>query len=361
MSFIIVSDNLNVINDDVKIQIYNSTSLTYARILSVDGITNYTISDDQLTLTVHPSAYEGEVDLTLQISHAASVGVPLYFANAYEKDNKNITSTKDLYGVDSYQWKNDNPKTWLVNTIDDMVSKSLEIVEGKNKIPLINEFNKTFPEFVSSQLVGLGFSLATWQYYKLQGTTALSELQYVVVNSDLEDDEAPDAIENFLAYGQPVGSAIEGVYKEIISDFNGLQYLLKNGAYPTSQPNQVEFCGKYKAIEIGAIYEGDSRYILQDWQNAPAFPASYEIIYRKDSWNIAEFAGSEFVVPSKKRVTMDEYTPITWLTSALINIKAIAVRYDGINYYVKINVPPQVFTWDVGDLPRLIDYGYWGE
>lgn len=361
MSYIIVSNNLNVINDPVTIQIYNSVGLNYTQILSVSGINDYSISSDKLTLTVNPSQNVGEVPITLQISGSSSIGVPLYFGTEYEKDTKDFPDSQLLYTENMFNWDETNPKTYFLKAYDSMINDIYKIFDGEKKIPLIGYFNDTFPEYVSCQLIGTAFALAVQQYYEVLEADR-PDLNYVVVNNDLgEPDPAPTDVADMILTGEAIDSPdSDGKYHLITSDLNNKIYALKNGAIDSQTAGKVDYTGRYRATEIAANYEGSERFILQNWTKCPAFPASIEILYRKESYDMAEFAGQEIVIPSKKRVLFDDYTPVAWLSKALSDIKAIAVKYDGINFYIKLNVPPCVFTWDTDEFCKLIDYGTWG-
>jgi len=162
MALVIVGDSLRVGNSDINFQVYSTTSLSYVRIIEVDfdeGL--YSISQDKLTVSIHPSSKKhGSFSIPVRSSQG-NIRIPVIYETEYIKDSSLINTIDQYYPTGMFEWDNTNPKGAEIGAIKNAydVEHSLDI-----KVPIIARYHSDWWSYCSSQIIGIAMQLAISEY-----------------------------------------------------------------------------------------------------------------------------------------------------------------------------------------------------
>lgn len=361
MSIIIVSPNLNIINEPISVQIYNTVGLSYGLINGVYGALSYKISDDRKTAYIHPAAQVGNVTLKVTTDQFGDTEVPVYFGNEYEKGDLFFSPEQDFYGQGYFNEEGVHAKySNTVNYVYDDIVRP--IMSDPSKIISISKYkNVTFPEYCSTNVIGIAFSLAAQQFYEVQDQ---SSYEYCVVfGINAYNAPIPDTA-SFISECTPIFNSplSNNKYLEFTDNDSGIYYAAKYGAFSPDFPvitDAYTYCSRYKAIKIAAIYSGEDKFIFQNWRETQGVPVAMEVLYQKQSFSTPLNLNS-FVIPSASRVPFNLYDPVSWISNVSNFIDVILIKFDGKDFHVALPGNPGVFTWGSSKWGELIGIGTWG-
>jgi len=162
MALIIVGDSLRVSNDDINIQLYSTTSLSYVKIFEVDFDEElYSISQDKLTVSILPSNKKTGLFSIPVISSQGNINLPVIYEIDYIKDSSLVNSIERYYPTGMFEWDKINPKAAELVAVNNAynVPDSLKI-----NAPIIDRYHRDWWSYCSSQFIGIAMQLAISEY-----------------------------------------------------------------------------------------------------------------------------------------------------------------------------------------------------
>jgi hypothetical protein len=398
MSIIVVANTLSVGNSNIDIQFYNTLELAYEDIVTVEGLESFIVAPDGITLIVTPYKLQGTVNVTVTTTNGIK-DFPIYYQTPYERSSGVGSKTQDFYPEnmwvydEGYDSEDHNPKTEENYSVDDTFTTFYSQVG--DLVPLANNFNITFPEYCSSQLIGIAMSLATEQYKrelikKEQDPSYVTNYDWIIVREEKRQNPtaSSDLVETCQLLGNPDD---EGKYTTIRTLDEKLA-LLKYGA--VQEGNTGKYCRYNKSIKISTPLIIDPRdnpnfftwdssvptqtwdsgiwfstiavlpdiFPLDNWQNTQGVPAACEIIYIDNDIDISQL-DEAITVPSYSRVILDSYDLLKWLKNKVTNSIIFAIQFDGRDFVIRgsSSIAGQNFlTFDDSTLTHRWDRGVWG-
>ena len=367
-NIIIVAETLNVGTTDITVRFYDTTTLKYLNIVSVVGLTDFSILTD--TLTIAPTSFSATLNVEV-IFTSSSVSFPVYFKTEYEKDTSLSGDIKSLYPSNMFKWDNDNPKYDEVRALNDIVSEVF--AEVGDLIPVTREFHKVFGEYVSNQFIGLAMAMAVEQYIK-----GMEETEWLTIM--VEDRQSFSQIVNFKDKCTTLGAVnTKGLYPTIL-DSDGNLCRLRNGGL------NGHYCRYNLTIRVGELAPArvldyfifDSVIPTQMVDAAPTasfldedfitelfrkknmleiagLRANMEVVYQHNPLDISDL-GLEFKLPAKSKVPLQEYLPVEWISNQYKGVFKMAIKFDGMDYIIR-TVSREYLTFDSPLAGEVMDRG----
>jgi len=346
-NIIVVADTLDIGSSPVNVKFYDTSTLEYLDIVSIAGLTDYTILAD--TLTINPVSFDGIVSVSVTFT-GGSTNFSVYFKTLYERDTTLSSSTQNLYPENMFKWDEDNPKYDEVRSLSDLVEEVFDV--NGDLIPITNEFHPVFGEYVSNQFLGLAMSMAVQQYIN-----GMEDTEWLTI--EVEELQNFSQIANFKDGCTTIGGQnSKGLYPTIFDGGNTL-CRLRNGGFnnlycrynltirvgeiaparvlPFLTFDSVEPTQMIDVAPVASSVEGDFLNILfrkKNMLDIAGLRANMEVVYHNDASDISDL-DLEFVMPAKSKVPIHEYLPISWISNLAQGVFKVAIKFDGTNYTIK--------------------------
>lgn len=313
MALIVISDNLNIKNEDQTYRVYDTATLNYATILSVDFY-KASISRDKKSVIVSPSTGDVGSRNILTRTSSGNISVSVYYEHEYDKQDALIGSSFDYYPRGMFVNSPDNPKMAEISAADKVATLSFPLSElnpanKKELIPLTKSVVTGFSQYCSSQVLGIAIQLAYAEW--AVGNTSSTIVVYTDMNpliSTINDllIETPGKLTAtnssiFVSAGttaRPTGQALP------LPQHIGMRVINTVPPVPPVQPDPVQEYG-INMVLYPNRYSPRKYNMITSPTNDP-LELKYGAV--KTEWNKLKYTGRNKVVyVGQNRLTDDDY------------------------------------------------------